>query len=277
MAWSAIQNKEAAKDDATFDSTPSVNSLIVVVLSTWEGSIGASDISDNQGNTYTRAVYSDNSGVNVGIFYAIATTSSGSFVVSNDGGQGDYSIGIHEFTGNATSSVLSQNASDTGQSTTPNSGNITSSDANEELFFGTQSHDGENLAQTEGSGWTEMIDFPDGSSHMPLHTQYKTSTGTDASDHTIGDWQNWVCLIASFEPLAEGTTTSTTTTSTSTTTTTSTTSTSTSTTSISTTSTSTTTTLTSTTTTQRQRRQLRPAQRQHQPRRRRPAQRQHQP
>jgi len=201
-AWVAEQNKVSDNNTATFDSTPDVNSLIVVVLSIWEGAIGANDISDNQSNSYTRAVYDDNAGVNVGIFYAIASTASGSFVVTNGGGQGDYAMGIHEFTGNATSSVLSQNASATGQNTAPNSGNITASGANTELFFGTQSHDGANIAQTEGSGWTELIDFPDGTSHMPVHTQWKSSSGTDASDHTIGSTQNWVCLIASFEPLA---------------------------------------------------------------------------
>ena len=128
---------------ASFAAAPATNDLIVVGITVWDpdaadGDLPAGSVTDNKGNTYTRATIATNGVVRTAIFYAIAAISNGTFTVTaNPVGVGaDLSVAIHDYSGNFTAAVLDVATSTTGTSLAPNSGNIVTTASND-LIFGT--------------------------------------------------------------------------------------------------------------------------------------------
>jgi hypothetical protein len=177
----------------SFLATPAVGALIVVVISTYNGALGTSAVTDNQGNTYSRRVVaSQSAGADCAVFAAVATTSSGTFTVTvnPDGSSADYTFCIVEFRGNA--STPNDNVDfDVQTSASPNTTDVTPSE-NNCLWVGGVSHAGADMTITETSG-TLIYENQGGSSNMPLSATYKiqTTAAAESADWTLGSSATW--------------------------------------------------------------------------------------
>jgi hypothetical protein len=188
----------------SFDATPTVNNLIVVGVSAFNG-VTTCTVSDNQGNTWAQAAerLSGDSSTRASLHYAVAATSSGTFTVTTNpsGASSDITIVIAEFSGMATSSVLGNVNNNGGTSTTPSSGSATTTVASE-LVVGVVSHTGTDRTITEDGGWTLIREDEGGSSHMPISMIYQEpAAGSYNAGWTIGTGSvEWMAVIGCFKP-----------------------------------------------------------------------------
>jgi len=192
----------------SFGTLPAVNGLIVVAASTWdptagEGDLPAGSVTDNQGNSYTRATIAVTPGgqARVAIFYAIATTSGGTFTVTaNPVGTGaDMQVAIHEYSGNVTSGVLDVAVSTNGTSAAPNSGPITTT-APLTLIFGAMTEDNDNT-MSPGATFTQRQEEESNFNMQCLNTEDKTAgvVGTYSADWTLSASGPWAGAVAAFK------------------------------------------------------------------------------
>lgn len=149
----------------SFSTLPAVGNTVVVLVSR-SGSAGATiSVSDNQGNSYTKAVESPNvSTCNTSsIWYANVGTSSGTFTVTatNSGSAGSSYISAValEYSGLASSSLVDQTASNSGTGVgTLSSGSITTTNANDLLIGVCCSDKSSNQTWTDpGAPWTQRF------------------------------------------------------------------------------------------------------------------------
>jgi hypothetical protein len=127
--------KDSATGSATFTAAVTTGNLVVVALSIWNTTVPSSAISDNKGNTYTKAVEAINTGTtdHVALFYAQNVTGGSSFTVTSSIGG---TVAIHEYSGVALTGALDKTGSNTGTSVTPASSAVTAA-LNNELYVGT--------------------------------------------------------------------------------------------------------------------------------------------
>jgi hypothetical protein len=190
----------------SFDSTPTVNNLILCAVSAYNG-VTTCTVSDNQGNTWAQSAerLSGGTGERSSLHYAVAATSSGTFTitVNPSGASSDITIVIAEFSGMATSSVLGNVNNNGGTSTTPSSGSATTTVASE-LVVGALSHTGSDRTITEDGGWTLIQEDEGGSSHMPISMIYQEpAAGTYNAGWTLGTGAvEWMAVISCFKPAA---------------------------------------------------------------------------
>jgi hypothetical protein len=213
MAYALVQSRKSVSNSAnstalSFTSLPTVGRLIVVAVATYAGNIGTSAVSDNQGNSYTRSAVAqpDGQDSDAALFWAIATTSAGTFTVTvnPDGTSADITFIIAEFSGNASSPAdQATNSPTNAQSTSATSGNITPSEANC-LWVGVLTHCGTNRTITETNG-TRIDEDEGGTSNMPISMTYKvqTAAATEAATWTIGTGSVYYgAVVASFKAAA---------------------------------------------------------------------------
>lgn len=84
----------------SFGSLPAVNNVVVVTVTcSAGGSWDAGEVTDNQGNTYTKAdSYTAGGSIGVGIYYTVVATSSGTFTITADQtGSSKYSVSATEW------------------------------------------------------------------------------------------------------------------------------------------------------------------------------------
>ncbi len=205
--YSLVQSKGSivtGSDSAnlSFDATPSVGNLIAVAVASYNGDLGTSAVTDNQGNTYSLRKKQDlGGGSYVGIYRAIVGTASGTFTitVNPDGSSADFTFAIAEFSGNASSPDDLTNG-DTQSGTSVNSLSITPTE-NNSLWIGVMTHGTTDTSITETNG-TLIYENQGGSSNMPLSFVYEiqTTAASEAATWTIGASATWGAVIASFKP-----------------------------------------------------------------------------
>lgn len=200
---------------ASFTSTPTVGNMIVVCVFGWRVPGGfdmpTNGVTDNQGNTYTRAVQSSlmptaNDG-SASIFYAYNVASSGTFTITVDPtGTGNYfSWSATEVAGAARSSdPKDQTTSSTGSTNTPSTGTTSATAQNNEIVFInlTTNQTGSPAVESVTPAWNEIFEQTDPINHFPGEVDYRviSSSGTQSGSWTIGNTgPRWAAAIATFK------------------------------------------------------------------------------
>lgn len=145
--------------DCSFASTPTVGDVIRVACIAYVHDADTIQVTDNQTNSYASAVNKQmiffSFFLRIHVYYAYATTSSGTFTVtcdSNAGGATYIAVFISELSGLATSSALDQTATEDWTGTSFAIGPVTTTVA-DEIVFGTMACDTA-TTYTAGTGFT---------------------------------------------------------------------------------------------------------------------------
>jgi hypothetical protein len=198
---------------AAFGSQPAVDNYIIVVA--WAGFTGNDPspfvFSDNQGNTYAVAVTSpltSSNNVRSAIGYAKIATSSGSFTVTVDPNTTTQFITAQawEVSGLAASTPLDQTNTAAGTSTSPTSGSVTTTQADEILVAAFSDLGTGNSAITApGAPWVDQFEEENGALFVRGSGQYQivAATGTYSATWTSAGAE-WTGCIASFKAEATG-------------------------------------------------------------------------
>src|SRR5262249_55292612 len=125
--------------------------LVVVGITVFNQTLASNDITDNKGNTYTKAAEAINGTDHAAIYYAKNVTGGSSFQVSS---VDDGTIAIHEYSGISTSSALvNATSTKTGTSNHPSSGSAVGTLGND-LYFSVAWSNTSGDAWTAGNGYT---------------------------------------------------------------------------------------------------------------------------
>ena len=199
-----ISSFGADAQQTSFDSQPTVGSLIIVAVGTYNGNLETTAITDNHGNTYTRAAhlyYTQSGPFCVAIFYAVVATTGTPFTITvNPAGANTYiSTCVAEFTGITSSSPLDKNNTASSGSASPTVSVTTTTDG--ELYIACVTWDSSNTTLTEGENWILLQENEGGGPNMGLGVQYRiTAAGTIAATWTLGGSRRWFAALASFKP-----------------------------------------------------------------------------
>ena len=187
---------------------------IVVAVSTYNGAAGgvhASSVTDNKGNTYTRAAAHGPVGANAtAIFYAVNIAGGASHQITcapSDDSSQFFTLAIAEFDQIATASPVDVASNGTGNSTAP-SVNLATTQA-DTLLVGAISHDANSATTrtyTVGSGYTELHNFGNGGTAPPLLFQYKivASAATHAFNGTLDSSVPWMVAAVALKAAGGG-------------------------------------------------------------------------
>ena len=187
-----------------FSSNVTAGSVIVVALMGYS-SASTITISDTRSNTYTR-VGTLTTGGDGALWldcWVATVASSGSCTVQYSSLLTPYlSLMIAEYGDMATSSFVDQSVVATGSSTTPSSGNTsTTTNANDVLFGLMVSMAGSNVSITAGTSYTIRQEYEDGSSYMhgAIEDRDVSSTGAYSAGFTLGSSQGWICRVVALK------------------------------------------------------------------------------
>jgi hypothetical protein len=182
---------------ATFDATPVADNLLVAI-------VGASTNSTIYTPTGWSTAINQSGTPGQAIFYKIAGSGeSRTVTVTVSDSLSVLGLQIYEYSGIDTSSPLDQTNSSTGTSTSPSSGSVTTTQANELLIVGMIIR-----AETDYSGWTnsfnEQFDFQFqvGSTYVRTYAGADcvvTATGTYSTTATTAASGAWRGQIATFK------------------------------------------------------------------------------
>ena len=215
MAFAKIQSKPVTgagpSFNASYASTPSVNNLLVIAVSSSGPNSPATSITDNQsGNTYTQVGTAATSagGDSIQIFFCIVAGASGTFTITvNFGGAAvGATAAIFEYSGGATSSIQDQTNIGTGSSNTPASTSITPSANNYLVFAACVDANGDGTSITAGTGFTIQETQLTSSTHERIGTEHEIQTTATARTgaFSLGGSANWAAKVVSFKVLATG-------------------------------------------------------------------------
>jgi len=206
--YSLVQSKSTIAGSAdsvniSLDALPAIGDLVIVEAASWNGDLGSSAVTDNQGNTYTRQAYAWNSGTTTGvaIFSTVVATSSGTFTITFNptGSSAEICLNVSEWSGNA-SSPVDQNNTNQSNGTSATTGSITPTEDNE-LLIAVMSHSSTDRTLTESNG-TLLYENEGGTLNQPIAVAYKIqSTATsEGGAWTIGTGSvDWVACVASYK------------------------------------------------------------------------------
>ncbi len=193
----------------SFSTLPSEGSLIVVPVWGWSSTTGLDfapgSVTDNQGNTYTRALQSTMiNNARTAIYYAYNIGNpSGTFTITLSSVAGCTAIGASEFTGMLTTDPLDKSTSNTGTSSTPSTGTTAATDQAGELAVASMvSLQFTNSAISNTAGYTEILEDTDGSAAQAGEGNYKIldTIGTQESTWSLAAGSNdWSASIATFK------------------------------------------------------------------------------
>jgi len=188
---------------ATFGSaTTSGNTIIFGV--TFCGANPTITATDSQGNTYTEAIRTYDSGHSQGsaIFYSTNITGGQSTTVLVQFGDGVayLALGIHEYSGIATVTPLDGTSGTLGNGTSLSSGGITTT-ANGDLIFSAAVEDsaGSGDTLTAGSGFVRRVDLADAAAYAD-EDQIQSLAGTISASWTLSPpGLDWIADVAAFK------------------------------------------------------------------------------
>jgi len=195
------KNFQTSSNTATFSSDVTSGNLILVAITQWNSTV--SSVTDNKGNTYTAVTSAQhaNTATDYTQLYYAKNVAAGATTVTVTFSSGVGNIGIYEYSGLSTTSPLDQVTSNTGASTTPNGGTLTTTPDNE-LYFAVGADDnGNNSTPTAGGGYTVENHQDDSANHERFYTEDRVSAhGSYSTDFTIGASSDWAVIGASFKP-----------------------------------------------------------------------------
>jgi hypothetical protein len=217
MAISYLQSRLTYGTGATvalaYSSNVAAGSLLVVIITQWRsGGITAdSTVSDSQGNSYAKAGnrLGTPTGMSLEFWYAFAG-SSGACTVTVDPQSNSTSVAIHEFSGITNTTPIDVQDQNTGNTSTPSGGPITTTNASD-LLFAAVTTDAWGAANTEtitpDADYTQMQEYEDGDSYSVVNTQYRivSATLTDTANWTLFQNWNWAGWVVAFKAAPSGT------------------------------------------------------------------------
>lgn len=184
----------------TFDLNVTAASLLIASGRSSAGTTQPTSVTDNINSTYAsdkkQAQTLDNA---TAWFASFANSGAGTITVTETQASGSLRLVIIEYSGMATASPLDQtNGAEANAVTSVNSGNITTTQADEVLIGASGNSSGQ--AWTVTSGFTLIADVPTGStSRFIVEEQIVTSTGTYSSQPVTSASSNTMTLIASYK------------------------------------------------------------------------------
>ena len=187
---------------AAFNSTTTTGNAIL--LGVTYGNVNPTiSVTDSQGNTYAQAIKTYDSSHNQGcaIFYALNITGGASHRVTvHFGSSVAYlALGIHEYTGIASSSALDVTAGKIGYGTALSSGSATTT-ANGDLIFGCGVEDSQGSGDTftAGSGFTKRMDLGNTAAYAD-EDQVQIAAGLIAATWTLSPSRSWIADMAALK------------------------------------------------------------------------------
>lgn len=189
----------------------SVGDLVVVALAYGKAatpsSLSVSDAGSNTWHLDRRDDKTTNNTPHTALFSSVLTTalSAGNTITITPSETINYPIAAaYKVSGIASSSPLDQTNGGQGVSSSPSSGNVTTTQADEILWGAICS--GAGRALTPGSGWTEVTDTGNTTKRLAVQYRIVSSTGTYVSDGTLAASADWTDSIATYKGAASGTT-----------------------------------------------------------------------
>lgn len=203
----AGSNTPGVTDNASaiFGSNVTAGNLIVVSFTLNEIAT-ISSVADGLGNTYTQVDFIENlaNGVTHYKYYAQNISGGACTITVTTSATRLINVAAEEYSGMATSGVLDQTAKAQSASTTPSSGNIATTTANQLLHCSVGVANGATI--TAGTDFTLRQQEPTGAGAGRTGTEDRTvtSTGTYSGGFTLDPSRDWACIIASFKEAAGG-------------------------------------------------------------------------
>jgi hypothetical protein len=155
-------------------------------------------VADSVGNTYHSAVQSTQTGITEGIFYAENIKGGANTVSVSDTISGTLRFAIMEYSGVASVNSLDATASALGASTTPNSGNATTT-INGDLLLGAIATVNP-AGYTAGSGYTIEESIPaEPNTKLIVEDQVQSAAGPVTAGATLAASNNWSAILAAFK------------------------------------------------------------------------------
>ena len=186
-----------------------VGDLVVVCLAYGRSSSPSSfTVTDTGGNTWQldrRDDKTTNNTPHTAIFSAVLTTAlavSDTITVTPDVTINYPIAAAYKVSGVASSSWLDQATGSQGVSSSPSSGSVTTTEADEILFGAVCS--GGPQAFTPGSGWTELTDTGNTTKRLAVQYRIESATGSYTSDGTLAASADWTDSIVSYKAAASG-------------------------------------------------------------------------
>lgn len=190
----------------TFDSSVTAGSVLIAVGNAFNDGGGGLVVTDDNGNTWVETFDNNYSGSDVAVLAYVENANSGTTQVTMTGDANSFfTLVIVEVSGVQTSTVLDQSNDATGTSSSPDSGDVTTTVADTYLIGGF-AHDTSVVTITEGGAWTLIFEEEDQSTNMPISVQEQilSSTATESADWSLSGSVAWWASIGAFKGVAVG-------------------------------------------------------------------------
>lgn len=177
-------------------SAPNTLGSTLIAFGRFTGGSGAPAIVDTQGNTWVQ-LFSVTNGSDTNVAWAAYNVKAGTNSVTfSQPTQSSLQAIIAEYTGVTSVTPLDQTASATGTSTSPSSGNVTTTVANE-LILGFVSNSNTNgLTITPGSGFSTRQTV---NGNTYLEDKTVTATGVNAATATLSSSKPWFAAVVTLK------------------------------------------------------------------------------
>jgi RHS repeat-associated protein len=174
------------------------NWIAVVIRAGLSGEVFT--VSDSRGNTYHQAVGINETGNSntLGIYYAENIAAGSNTITVSDTSSATLRFAVLEYSGVATTASLDVTAAATGHSSSPNSGNTTTTAAGD-LLLG-EVLTGGTATFTAGTGYAIRDTVPaEPNTKVIAEDQLQASAGTASASATLGATDYWAAGLASFK------------------------------------------------------------------------------
>jgi hypothetical protein len=188
-----------------FASANTAGNFIAVVIRGGNSNAQVFTVRDSNSNTYKQAkqLASSGSAVTSAIYYAENVRGGANTVTVTMTVSGPLRFAILEYSGVATSNSLDAAIAATTTSTSPNSGNLTTT-ANGDLLLGDVAT-ADSDTYTGGTGFTIRDLVPAApSTKLVTEDQVQSAAGTTSAFATLSVSSNWAAILAAFKPATGG-------------------------------------------------------------------------
>ena len=187
-----------------FASANTAGNFIAVAIRGGLSSSQVFSVSDSNANTYKQAAQIGYTGSTVtsAIYYAENIKGGANTITVTMSVSGPLRFAILEYSGVAASNSLDGTAAATNTSTSPNSGNATTTASGDLLFSTVATAD--SVTFTAGTGFTVRDLVPTTGSKMITEDQVQSAAGTASASATLSASSAWGAVLAAFKPASGG-------------------------------------------------------------------------
>jgi hypothetical protein len=178
--------------------SPNTAGNTLVVFGRFTGGSGAPTIKDTNGNTWIQ-LFSNTNGSDTNVIwyaYNVSGATNTNYVTVSQPTQNTLQLAIAEYSGITTVSPLDQSTDTTGTSTSANSGNVTTTQANELLIGFIDNATANGLTVTPTGGYTARQTV---NGNLVIMDQTVATTGSYAATATLSSSVAWFAAIATLK------------------------------------------------------------------------------